>query len=248
MRYIPLGKSGTPLLSYKDHPEIITEDTEWFGEAVSQGYGVGVYLDGSGLVVIDTDSSIVHGPVIREHFGWQAFQDLCVNSGLPGIPRTFTVQTKTPGHFHFYFSQNKQYPITRTSIHSQVKDVDVKVTGYVKHWACQGYSVVRDIDIIEFPEPLAKRLYRVPRRTDGETVAVGDREVTSDYVDYAIEKVARTINGSRNHQLYKTSAMLRSAGITDQLTRSRLTSAALRAGLSLHETTRTIESAWDESR
>lgn len=248
MKYIPLGTTGIPLLSYRDNPDIITEDTEWFGEAVGQGYGVGVYLDGSGIAVVDCDSSIVHGPKITEHFGWEAFQETCVDLGLNGIPRTFTVKTKTAGRFHFYFKQNPEYPLSRTSIHTQMKDVDIKVTGYVKHWACTGYSVARDIDMVTMPDELAKHLYRAPRniRNDGETYAYGEREMTSDYIDYAIEKLGKAVNGSRNAQLFRTAAMLKAAGLTDSLTRSRLSSAAARCGLGLHETTRTIDSAWGE--
>jgi hypothetical protein len=246
MKYIPLGTTGIPLLSYRDNPEIITEDTEWFGEAVESGYGVGVYLDGSGVVVVDCDSSIVHGPTITEHFGWESFLDTCRQLELDGIPRTFTVQTKTPGHFHFYFRQNQEYPLTTTSIHSQIQDVDIKVTGYVKHWACAGYKIVRDVKAIELPTPLAKHLYRAPRQrnADGEVYADGDREMTSEFVDYAIDKLARTVNGSRNAQLFRTAAMLKTAGLTSPLIKSRLSSAALRSGLSLHEATRTIDSAW----
>lgn len=246
MKYIPLGTTGIPLLSYRDHPEIITEDTDWFDEAVVQGYGVGVLLDDSGVVVVDTDSSIVHGPKITEHFGWESFQETCRELGLPGIPRTYTVQTKTPGHYHFYFRQNPEYKLTRTSLHSQIKDVDIKVTGYVKHWACTGYSVVRKERAIELPEQLAKHLYRAPRVRNGiEEVYDGERQMTSDYVDYAIEKLAKAVNGSRNAQLFRTASMLKSAGLDNALIKSRLTSAAARAGLNLHEITRTIDSAWN---
>lgn len=246
MKYIPLGQTGIPLLSYREHPEIITEDEEWFDEAVSQGYGVGVYLDGSGLVVVDCDSSIVHGPVIREHFGWETFQALCLELGMPGIPRTFTVATKTSGRYHFYFKQHPDYVLTRTSIHSQLDDVDIKVTGYVKHWVCTGYSVARDIEMVTLPEPLAQHLYKVPRNRfgSGEVYSDGDREMTSDFVDYVLEKVARTVNGSRNAQLFRTASMLKSAGLDTPYMKSRLTSAASKAGLSLHEITRTIDSAW----
>jgi hypothetical protein len=248
MKYIPLGTTGIPLLSYTDHPEIITEDTDWFDEAVEQGYGVGVYLDNSGVVVVDTDSSIEHGPKITEHFGWQSFQETCRELGMPGIPRTYTVQTKTPGHYHFYFRQNPEYKLTRTSLHSQIKDVDIKVTGYVKHWACAGYSVVRKERAIELPTPLAKHLYRAPRvrNADGVQLYDGERQMTSEYIDYAIEKIAKTVNGSRNAQLFRTAAMLKTAGVTDPLIKSRLTSAAARSGLNLHEITRTIDSAWSD--
>jgi hypothetical protein len=247
MKYIPLGTTGIPLLSYTEHPEVITEDTDWFDEAVVQGYGVGVFLDGSGVVVVDTDSSIVHGPKITEHYGWESFQQTCRELGLEGIPRTFTVKTKTPGRYHFYFRQNPDYLLTKTSIHTQMQDVDIKVTGYVKHWACTGYSVARDERAIELPEPLAKHLYRAPRaRGTNSEVYDGERQMTSDYVDYAIEKLGKAVNGSRNAQLFRTAAMLKSAGLADALTKSRLSSAALKAGLTLHETTRTIDSAWSD--
>lgn len=246
MKYIPLGQTGIPLLSYREHPEIITEDEEWFDEAVTQGYGVGVYLDGSGLVVVDCDSHLVHGPVITERYGWESFQDLCQELGLGGIPRTFTVETKTPGHFHFYFRQHPDYVLTRTSIHSQLEDVDVKVTGYVKHWVCAGYRVARALDMVTLPEPLAKHLYRAPRTRNGSGAIYsdGDREMTSDFVDYVLDKMALAVNGSRNAQLFRTASMLKSAGLDTPYMKSRLTSAASKAGLSLHEITRTIDSAW----
>ena len=245
MKFIPLGKSGTPLLSYKDHPEIITEDTEWFDEAVDQGYGIGVYLDNSGLVVIDTDSSLSSGPVLREEFGWKSFLDMCTETlGLPGIPPTFTVETKTKGHYHLYYKQNEKYPLTRTSIHTQIPNVDVKVTGYVKHWKCEGYRVARNVTVATLPTVLAAYLYRKPVKTGTETYGDG-RVVTSDYAEYLLDKLGGTVNGSRNMQLFKTAATFRDAGLTDALTQTRLASAAMRAGLSLHEATRTIESAWE---
>lgn len=247
MRFIPLGKGGTPLLSYKDHPEIITEDTEWFDEAVDQGYGIGVYLDNSGLVVIDTDSSLSSGPVLREEFGWKSFLDMCTETlGLPGIPPTFTVETKTKGHYHLYYKQNEKYPLTRTSIHTQIPNVDVKVTGYVKHWKCEGYRVARNVAVITLPTLIAAYLYRAPYRKAESGEAYGDgRVLTSDFADYMLEKLGSTVNGSRNMQLFKAAKTFREAGLTDRETQSRLSHAAVRAGLTLHEATRTIESAWE---
>jgi len=247
MKFIPLGKSGTPLLSYKDNPEIITEDTEWFDEAVDQGYGIGVYLDDSGLVVIDTDSSLVHGAKITERYGWKTFLDMCQNTlGLPGIPPTFTVETKTPGHYHLYYKQNPKYVLTRTSIHSQLPDVDVKVTGYVKHWKCEGYRVARNLAVITLPEVIAAYLYRPPYKAAPAGTMYGEgRVLTGDFADYMLEKLSGTVNGSRNMQLFKTAALFREAGLTDRETQSRLSQAAVNAGLTLHEATRTIESAWE---
>lgn len=245
MKYIPLGTKGTPILSYKENPHIITEETGWIDEAVAGGYGAGVFLDSSGLVVVDCDSSLVHGPKMSEHFGWESFQDLCVSKGLEGIPYTFTVATRTPGHYHLYFRQNPEYRLIRTSIHTQLKDVDIKVTGYVKHWKCKGYSVARNAVAITLPKEIAKALYRPPY-VPGETevYADGDREMTSEFVEYSIDRVARAVNGSRNSNLYRTASVFRSAGLTDALTKSRLLSAAVKSGLSMHEASRTLESSW----
>src|ERR1700733_4475720 len=164
MRFLPLSKENRPLIAYKDHPQLKDglEDGDWISDAVASGYGVGVFLDNSGLVVVDTDSQIHFGAQTRTNYGWANFQSLCKEVGLPGVPHTFTVQTKSYGHYHFYFRQHPDYPLTRTSIHSQIPQVDVKVTGYVVSWHTKGYSIVRDTDIQRLPNALASRLYRAP--------------------------------------------------------------------------------------
>lgn len=248
MRFLPLSKENRPLVPYKDHPVLKDglEYGDWVEEAVEQGFGVGVFLDNSGLVVIDTDSALEIGRKTMQVYGWANFQDVCRESGLPGIPKTFTVQTKTEGHYHFYFRQHPDYPLTRTSIHSQIPQVDIKVTGYVVSWHTEGYSVVRGTEIAELPACLAVRLYRPS--TNGyagvPAEATGLRTLTADYADYLIGEITHTVNGSRNAKLYQTSKVFQEGGLTTPQYRSRLMQAAINAGLRETEAERTIESAW----
>lgn len=248
MRFLPLNRKNVPIISYKDHPELQhgLEEGEWINEAVAAGYGIGTFLDNSGLVVIDTDSDLKLGRKTVTVYGWQSFQSLCVTAGLPGIPHTFTVQTKTPGHYHFYFRQNPQYPLTRTSIHSQIPQADVKVTGYVVSWHTKGYEVVRGTPVQVLPSVLAQRLYR--EKTYGtagvQSVSAGDRPITDDYADYLLTTIAGTVNGSRNAQLYRTAKTFQDAGLTSLQDRSRLMQAAVTAGLREAEAERTVESAF----
>lgn len=246
VRFLPLSKDNKPLIAYKDHPLLKDglEEGEWVSDATEQGYGVGTLLDNSGLVVIDTDSSISFGRRSKQVFGWANFQTLCNELGLNGIPKTFTVQTKTPGHYHFYFTQHPDYPLTRTSIHSQIPQVDVKVTGYVVSWHTEGYSVVRDTGIHQLPELLARRLYRSRADDCVGGVVEGDRAVTDDYADYILRELAHTTYGERNARLYRTAKTFQSAGLTTPLDRSRLMQAAVTAGLRETEAERTVESAW----
>ena len=212
---------------------------------MASGYGVGVFLDNSGLVVVDTDSQIHFGAQTRTNYGWANFQSLCKEVGLPGVPHTFTVQTKSYGHYHFYFRQHPDYPLTRTSIHSQIPQVDVKVTGYVVSWHTKGYSIVRDTDIQRLPNALASRLYRAPvSNVCSESTATGDRPITADYADYLLSGISCTVNGERNITLYKAARTFRDAGLTDAQQRSRLMQAAVNAGLRETEAEQTISSAW----
>lgn len=248
MRFLPLSKDNKPLVAYKDNPQLKNgfEYGEWADEAVIAGFGVGVLLDNSGLVVIDTDSSIEFGRRSKQVFGWAKFLDVCTGLGLDGIPKTFTVETKTPGHYHFYFKQHPDYPLTRTSIHSQIQQVDVKVTGYVVSWHTKGYRVARDTDIRPIPTALAKRLYRgTPNVQASAALEVeGDRSLTPDYADYLLQSVATTCNGERNATLYRAARTFQHAGLTDPQQRSRLLQAGVTAGLRDTEAERTIESAW----
>lgn len=250
MRYLPLSRENKPLIAYKDHPALShgLEYGEWVNEAVGQDYGIGVLLDNSGMVVIDTDSAVEFGRKSKQVYGWANFQTLCCEIGLPGIPRTFTVQTKTAGHYHFYFKQHPDYPLTRTSIHSQIQQVDVKVTGYVVSWHTKGYEIVRSQEIETLPDVLAKRLYRPatygPASTGAAPAGAGSRSLTPDYADYLLSNLAHTVNGSRNAKLFSAAKVFQEAGLTAPQDRSRLMQAAVTAGLRETEAERTVESAW----
>lgn len=251
MRFIPLSRDNRPLIAYKDNPALKDglEPGDWIDDAVAEGYGVGTFLSNSGLVVIDTDSTLKLGRKTEVVYGWKNFQDLCTDVGLEGIPETFTVRTKTPGHYHFYFRQHPDYPIRYTSIHSQIPNVDVKVTGYVVSWHTKGYEVARQQEIRQLPEEIGKRLYRdggvsVPGVYPVGT-GPGERTITADYADYLLTEVARTVNGSRNASLYKAAKVFQSAGLTTPANRSRLMQAAVNAGLRDNEAERTIASAWE---
>lgn len=250
MRFLPLNPSNKPLIAYRDHPQLKNglEAGDWIEEAVGQGYGIGTFLDNSGLVVIDTDSDLVLGRKVEQQWGWKNFQSVCADLGLGGIPETFTVQSKTPGHYHFYFRQNPDYPLSRTSIHSQIPLVDVKVTGYVVSWHTKGYSIVRDSPVQLLPGDLGRYLYR--RNSLGNsngTLAsgAGDRPITDEYAEYLLTTVSHTYNGERNMTLFKAAKTFQSAGLTDAVQRSRLIQAALSAGLRETEAERTIASAWN---
>lgn len=248
MRFLPLSQDNKPLIAYRDNPKLKNglEAGDWIDEAVSRGYGVGTFLDNSGLVVIDTDSTIKLGRKTETVYGWKNFQGLCAELGLGGIPETFTVRSRTPGHYHFYFRQHPDYPLMHTSIHSQIPQVDVKVTGYVVSWHTKGYDVVRDTEIRTLPQALAARLYRAG--TDcapgGAPALSGDRPITDDYADYLLGTVAHTYDGERNITLFKAAKTFQAAGLTDAVQRSRLMQAAVNAGLRDTEAERTIESAW----
>jgi hypothetical protein len=247
MRFLPLSKENKPLISYKDNPQLKEglEAGEWIDEAVSKGYGVGTFLDNSGLVVIDTDSTLQIGRKTTTLYGWQFFQDVCKEIGLAGIPNTFTVQTKTPQHYHFYFKQHPDYPLSHTSIHSQIPQVDVKVTGYVVSWHTRGYQVVRDTEIQDLPDALARKLYRVRNSVVcTEATGAGERPITSDYAEYLLTGISHTVNGERNITLFKAAKTFQGAGLTDAQQRSRLMQAAVNAGLRETEAERTISSAW----
>ena len=247
MRFLPLSKENKPLVAYKDHPQLKNglEAGDWIDEAVAQGYGVGTFLDNSGLVVVDTDSTLVIGRKTEQIYGWANFQQLCKDVGLAGIPHTFTVQTKTPGHYHFYFRQHPDYPLTHTSIHSQIKQVDIKVTGYVVSWHTKGYSIVRDTAIQQLPDEIGRRLYRAPNSSASvHSEGAGDRPITDDYADYLLTSIATTVNGERNITLFKAAKTFQGAGLTAPAERSRLMQAAVNAGLRETEAERTISSAW----
>jgi Bifunctional DNA primase/polymerase, N-terminal len=255
VKFLPLSKDNKPLVAYKDHPQLQhgLDAGQWVAEAMGQGYGIGVLLDNSGLVVIDTDSRVEFGRRSKEIFGWANFLEVCKGLGLDGIPHTFTVQTKTAGHYHFYFQQHPDFPLTRTSIHSQIPEVDVKVTGYVVSWHTKGYEIVREANIERMPRVLAERLYRAPSNnfgadSTGSTASYGQGgsylTMTEDYADYLLEEVAHCANGERNAKLYRISKTFREAGLTTASARNRLMQAAVNAGLRETEAERTIESAW----
>lgn len=247
MRFLPLSKDNKPLLPYKTHPEYgLTnglELGEWAQEAIEAGFGVGVLLDNSGLVVVDCDSAIEFGRRSKTVFGYDNFLAICRQVGLPGIPKTWTVATRTDGHYHFYFKQHPDYPITRTSIHSQIPLVDIKVTGFVVSWHTAGYRVVRDSKLIQLPVELARHLHRPPSASQ-ETVADGDRVMMQDHADYLVRTVQTAADGERNAVLYRVSRAYKMAGLTDIRSRGTLLQAAVYAGLTDKEADRTIESAW----
>lgn len=247
MRYIPLNRDNKPLVPYKSRPELGLsnglEDGDWITEAVAEGYGVGVLLDNSGMVVIDCDSSIEVGRKVTEHHGWRSFRELCREEGFPQIPATFTVTTRTPQHYHFYYLQHPDYPLARTSIHSQVKDVDVKVTGFVVSWHTAGYALAGNRPMSVLPAAVARRLYR-PSQPAQASVHDGERSMTVDHAEYLLHRVAGALDGERNVTLHRAATAYRYAGLTDDRSRNRLVQAAVLAGLRDTEAMRTVESAW----
>ena len=247
MRYLPLNKNLTPLLPYKSKPELGfangIEEGSWIDEARAQGYGVGLLLDNSGLVVIDTDSGISFGAETAITLGWQCFQDLCKELGLPGIPHTFTVRTRTPDHYHFYFKQSVKYPVERTLIHSKIRECDVKVNGFVVSQFTDGYDVVRKAEILEIPETLGAYL-SAGVHGGQSTAEYGDRAMSDEYADDMLARIRDQRAGERNSTLHRTARAFRNAGRTTQHDRNALLQAAVMCGLSDTEALRSIESAW----
>jgi hypothetical protein len=246
VRYLPLSPELKPLVPYKSKPELGFADGleagDWINDAREQGYGIGLLLDNSNLLVVDTDSSIVFGAKTTTVKGWECFRDVCTGLGLPGIPYTFTVRTRTPEHFHFYFRQSGKYPVYRTLIHSKIEQTDVKVNGYVVSHYTEGYDVVRDTEILEIPEPLAAYL------SDGGRSATdypdGDRAMSDEYAQDLLRRCATAPSGERNYTLHRTARAFRYAGRTTPQDRNSLLQAAVVAGLNDTEALRSIESAW----
>lgn len=247
MRYLPLNKDLKPLIPYKSQPELGfsngIEYGEWAEEAVQEGYGVGLLLDNSGLVVIDTDSSLEFGRRSTAKFGWAVFKELCKSLGLDGIPHTFTVRTRTPDHYHFYFYQHPDYPIERTLIHSKIPDCDVKVTGFVVSHYTEGYDVVRQSVIQELPEVLGEYLHSTQVHSASAGTR-GERAMSDDHAEYLLSKITTAGDGERNRTLHRGACAFRDSGRTSSQHRNSLLQAAVMCGLHETEAIRTIESAW----
>jgi hypothetical protein len=248
MRYLPLNKTLKPLVPYKSSPELgMTNGLEygdWVPEAAERGYGIGLLLDNSGLLIVDTDSRSVVGKRGLEVFpGWKIFELFCRENGLPGIPRTFTVRTRTPDHYHFYFRQSKAYPVHRTLIHSKIPDCDVKVSGYVVSYHTEGYDVVRDTEILEIPDEIAENL-AAGTGSSGEPTVCGERAMSDEYASYILGWVQNARAGERNYTLHRVSRAFFYAGRTSPMDRNTLLQAAASCGMPDTEALRTVESAW----
>lgn len=245
-RFLPLSPELKPLIAWKSKPELgMSNGLEygpWIAQGVEQGYGVGILLEQSGLVVVDCDSGIELGRETKEVFGWEVFKSLCADLGHD-VPKTFTVETKTAGHFHFYFRQNPAHRIVRTAIRTLVDHVDIKATGYVVSWHTAGYTIRRKMQPVMFPDWLAEPL--ATRQSDRDVVhEAGDRNMTDDHYEYILQELAQSTEGGRNARLHATAKAFLYADRTRQQDRNALLQAASLAGLTDNEAARTVDSSW----
>jgi hypothetical protein len=251
-RYLPLNQKNKPLFAWRSNADLAQfrngiEYGKWITEASDAGYGVGVLPGESNLVIIDCDSGLELGRRTRTVYGLGKFLDWCEQQNQK-IEPTFTTQSKTPGHYHFYYEQHPEYRLSHSRIHTEIPYTDIKVSGFVVAWMSPGYTVARDLPVVRLPEWMAKALGggRSSNGSNGAVAAPGSRDMTDDYAQYLLNNVQYS-QQCRNNTLFAAASDFRSAGRVSPHDRQALLQCAVYAGLTDHAASATISSAWSEN-
>jgi hypothetical protein len=203
-RFPIAANSKAPALpgDWRDHA---TDDPAQHDAWRSEGYGLAVDCERSGLTVIDLDG----GPIGEA--SWAA---------LPGAPETYEVRTPKGGR-HLYFRG-----VAPTSVQKLGPKVDTRGRGgYV---VCEGstpagrYEIARDAPIAALPEWVPQRL-AVAERQKAVVGALDQPQNITRAVAYLKGRARVSEGDGADAATYETAAMLRDFGVSqDTVTRLML--------------------------
>ena len=248
----------------KDWPNRATADADLIAAHWPAGYNVGIACGPSELVVVDLDRGkplpkpfampgVVDGEdvltVLRERHdpSWPSWPDWLA---------TYTVRTPSSGR-HLYFAADPDRRF-RNSSGKLGPMIDVRADGgYVLAAGSvidgRAYQLVSDCEPVPLPGWLSRLLAAPDKPTTTRRPVVPAGRNPDRYVAAALNReldaVASAPPGRRNDQLNESAfnvARFVAAGQLDGTrTAAGLLDAALRAGLTEHESLRTIRSAFD---
>lgn len=244
-RYILLNEELKPWAPYtKLHGfENGIEEGPWMDEAIEHGYGIGIMPKQSDLVIIDCDTDGVLTPEgMQTTYG---YKELLEKVKPHELTPTLTAHTRSPGHLHFYYSQNPDHYVHTTRIRKWPA-VDIKVSGFVVHYSTPGYGIYRDYPIATCPDWLAETIGTRPRSYYRSLdTTPGERFMTDDHAAYLLGSLAAMPPDSgRNARLNAIAFDFANAGRAGDEDFAILMEAARDCGLSDAESAQTIRSAF----
>ncbi|MER9596082.1 DUF3631 domain-containing protein [Mesorhizobium sp. M0244] len=236
-------KTGKKTPCIKDWPKLASTDPDqirhWFGEQFPHAGIAALTGERSGLVLIDVDSAEGHGVD-----GFKSLRDLKKKHGL-NFDHVPCVVTQSNGHNYLFRLPPGRTVKSGTSVLGA--GIDVKGSN-----GCCVLPPTR----FDPKRPSYDWLngYRLPDapRLPPEIMARLNRDKYQSLLDAACEQIVNAPAGKRNDTLslaaYNLIPHAFAARLKDEELRTRLTEAALEAGLDRLETENTIDSAWRKRR
>jgi hypothetical protein len=229
----PVGKDKTPRTP-NGHKSASTNPAHIRAMAAEYGFVlVGIRTgETSNLAVLDID---------KQHNGLEWYE-----ANRHRLPLTRTHRTRSGG-LHLWF---KHKPPMRCSTAKIAPGIDVKAEGgYIIDWSATGLEVVYDGPLPDWPEWLAPppKPAPSPYTLPGGGTTDAARNYATAALRAAVQRVAGTVNGSRNDKLnaetFSLARFISSGALSPREIAEAMAHAGIAAGLDAVEVAATIGSA-----